>query len=311
MPDSSNDKSLEIAKEKRKQRAKERLSSLSGGDITRGLGGSMKQNASDTYSTQKAKAKVQQKQKAGTKTTESKTGSKTTSRKTAERKTKSTAINSDVFSDDILLENKKSRRKKQVGSLVLDEGALETIATVSAEKRSKRNVLLISFLIVAIVLCWTFVLFAVIIKPQKPKYNCYSHLNGNATSGCELTMNGQKISKWLSPLSPKSNGLMAGNIYNIEMKLNIDKTEPVNVRFRVEVLNKGQIVENAVSIQTMAEFVLTQDNSTEWYVYENVTTPNELIILESLTFMNYRDNQLLMTLTDTNMEINFYVEVYI
>jgi len=87
--------SIEIAKEKRKQRAKERLNSLNGGDITRGLNSGIKERGlvSDTYSTQQAKAKVDAKAKAkstksSTTSTTKKSTSKSTSRSTAKTGTK-------------------------------------------------------------------------------------------------------------------------------------------------------------------------------------------------------------------------------
>lgn len=296
--------SNQIAQEKRKLRAKERLQSLSGGDITRGLGGN-KSTIGDTYSTQKAREKVEAKTKATPKTRSS--IKKTSSKSLEEKTTKKTAVNATVFSDDVLLEEKTKRRtKKQIGNLVVDESALENVSTVTAQRRTKRNALIISILIVGIVICWAVVLFSVIIKPRKPIYNTYLSLGGNASSECRLTTNGKQLEKWEAPP-----GIAQGIEYkDLKIELNVNKAGTFSVRFRVEILLDETVIDNATTVETLSNYILTTDSEgTEWYVYENLESPTTVLILNSITINQDYVNPLLSELNDKNATINIYVEI--
>lgn len=298
----------EITKEKRKQRAKERLNSLSGGDLTRGLNsGTKDRKVSDTYSTQQAKEKVSAMAKAKNNIENVANNVKNAkSTKESAKKTKATAINPEVFEDDILLEHSKKRKsKKQIGSIVVDESALENISTATTDRRARRNKVIISIMVVAILLIWGAVLIMLLVKPKEPKYNCYSYLGGSASSGCELLMNDQSISKWLAP-----SGIRAGNIYNIEMELKIKKEGTFNVRFRVEVKNDGTVVNNATTLSTPAQFVVQEDNGVEWYVGQNLSGNSSIVLMTAITFMQDYKDPIMMSIDDDNVEINVYVEVY-
>ena len=138
----------EIAKEKRKQRAKERLNSLSGGDITRGLNSGVKERGlvSDTYSTQQAKAKVgakAQAQKAkSTSTTAKKTTSSSKSSSKSDEKAKGIASSKEKVSpiENLILEVKHpikssvSDRYKRYGGKILP-----STEGVSLNKFSEKN----------------------------------------------------------------------------------------------------------------------------------------------------------------------------
>ena len=306
----------EIAKEKRKQRAKERLNSLSGGDITRGLNSGVKQRGlvSDTYSTQQAKDKITAKAKAKTESiTKSKNSStaetKKTTAKTKEntvKKTKATAVNAEVFEDDILLENNtKKKSKKAIGSIVVDESALENISTATTDRRSKRNKVVISILIVAIVLIWIAVLVMLFVKPKEEEKNCYIHLGGNAAGSCEVLMNNQEISEWSAP-----SGITQGSTYTFDLDLKIKNAGNYFVRFRVEVKNNGKVLDDVVEISPPAEDVLDDGNGTVWYVYNNIQGNSTLELLNSMTFLIDWTNEDLSSLDDSNAEINFYIDVY-
>ena len=295
----------EIAREKRKQRAKERLSSLSGGDLTRGLNsGAKDRKVSDTYSTQQALERVSAKAKAKSNVENVAINAKGT--KNSAKVTKTTAINPDVFEDDILLDhNKKRRSKKQIGSIVVDESALENISTATTDKRARRNKVIISFMVVAILLIWGAVLVMLLVKPKEPKYNCYTYLGGSASSGCEVLMNDQNVSKWLSPT-----GIKPGNIYNVEMSLKIKEEGSFNVRFRVEIKNDETVVKNATTIDAPAKFVLEEDNGVWWYIGRNIAGKSTTTLITAITFMQDYKDPVMMDIDDDNVEINIYVEVY-
>jgi len=315
--------SIEIAKEKRKQRAKERLNSLNGGDITRGLNSGIKERGlvSDTYSTQQAKAKVDAKAKAkstksSTTSTTKKSTSKSTSRSTAKtgtkekesasKKTKATAVNVDVFEDDILLENtSKKKNKKAIGNIVVDESALENISTATTDRRSKRNKVVITILIVAIVFIWIAVLIMLLVKPKKEEHNCYIHLGGNAASNCEVLMNQQSLSSWTAP-----SGISQGSTYTFDLDLKIKASGSFFVRFRVEVKNDGKVINNVIDISPPAEDEVDDGNGIIWYTYDNVQGNSTLELLNSITFLIDWTNKDLSDLDDSNAEINFYVDVY-
>ena len=297
----------EIAKEKRKQRAKERLNSLSGGDLTRGLNsGAKERKVSDTYSTQKAKEKVSAKAKAKSNIENLEQDVKKTKTKNTAKTTKSTAVNPEVFEDDILLQNNKKRKtKKQIGSIVVDESALENITTATTDRRARRNKVIISILVVSILLIWGAVLVMLLVKPKEPKYNCHMYLGGDAASGCELKMNDQSTTKWVAP-----EGIRAGNVYNLEIELEINKEGTFNVRFRVEVKNDGAIVNNATTLSTPAQFVLEEHDEVEWYVGTNITGASQHLLLSGITFMQDYKDDLLMDIDDENVSIDIYVEIY-
>lgn len=321
-----NKETSEIAKEKRKQRAKERLNSLNSGDITRGLNSGIKDRSlvSDTYSTQQAKEKVTAKakaksEKAGTasktsistiakKTTRS-TTSKTTASKAKEtqaKKTKATAVNPEVFEDDILLDENtgKKKSKKQIGNIVVDENALENISTATTDKRSRRNKVIISVLIVSILLIWGAVLVMLLVKPKTEKHNCYLYLGGDSSSKCELLMNNQKASSWLMP-----EGLEQGTIYTVDIDLKVKESGSYFVKFMVEVKNDDTAIQSAVEVAPGTKQTVDQDGNT-WYYYSEVAGNSTLELINKITFLVDWTNEPLATLNDSNVELNIYVEVY-
>lgn len=311
----------EIAKEKRKQRAKERLNSLSGGDITRGLNSGVKERGlvSDTYSTQQAKAKVGAKAQAQKAKSTSTTAKKTTSssksssksdekaKNSTARKTKATAVNVDVFEDDILLEEEKKgkKSKKALGSIVVDESALENISTVTTDRRSRRNKVVISTLVVAIVAIWIAVLIMLLVKPKPEEPNCFIELGGNASSSCEVLLNNSNMQSWLAPA-----GIAQGSIYTMDLDLKIKQSGTYFVRFRVELTNNGRVIQNAVEITPTSEEISTDGNGVDWYVYENVQGNSTLELINSFTITIDWANDDLVGLSDNNAVITFYVDVY-
>lgn len=295
--------SSEIAKEKRKQRAKDRLNSLNGGDITRGLNSGMKDHnlVSDTYSTQKAKEKVAAKSKA-----KSESSKNSTTKFTSSKTKKSIPVKVEAFEEDSTHETKsKKKSKKQIGSVVVDESALENISTVTTDKRSRRNKVIISILAVAIVLIWIAVLVMLFVKPKEEKHNCFIHLSGNGANVCEVLFNGQKISSWKAPT-----GIGQGSNYKFDLDLKINAEGTYYVKFRVEVKNNGQVIEDVIEISPPTYKMEDGDGDT-WYVYNAVDGNSKIELLNSITFLMDWKNPVLSNLNDSNAEINFYIEVYL
>ena len=144
-----------------------------------------------------------------------------------------------------------------------------------------------------------------LVKPKEEEKNCYIHLGGNASGNCEVLMNNQNITSWGAP-----EGIRQGSTYTLNLDLKIKKSGTYYVRFRIEVKNGNQVLDNVVEITPPTDNTVEDGEGNTWYVYENVQGKSTIVLLDSITFLIDWTNEDLSGLNDSNAELNFYVDVF-
>lgn len=268
----------ELAKQRAREKAKQRLSSLNGGDLSRGLG------ATDTSFVSNAGPK------------------------TPNKVLKENISNvSPVQNTNVEVNAKKAKQKTNLGKIVVDKSTIEQMANTQSAGKVRTKRLVIISLCVVIALIWAFVVFTKIIKPQETETNCYMYLSGNASSECTLLLNNEDVDTWIIPdgLSPEA------KYEKITLSLDIGGSEDklYNISFRVEVYNDGKLVENFGEFDTSSQYTKTTSGGKEWYQKTNVKGGQKVVLLSSITFNDIRTTPQLKGISSDNAELKIYVEV--
>lgn len=268
----SEEELREQAKQRAREKAKQRLSSLNGGDLSRGLGTSDKTNFSTAGP--KPLKKVPQKQEVDN----------------------PTAPN---------IEEKKTKQKTNLGKIVVDKNTIEQMANTQSAGKVRTKRLVIISLSVVIAIIWAFIVVTKMIKPQEVEDpNGSIQLSGNAKSYCTVLLNDEEITEWLIPegLSPEA------KYEKIKLDLNLGGTadDLFNVTLRIEVYNNGTMVENFGSIDNQAGF----DYDTDTKQYKKMVQGNQkLTLLSSITLNDVRTCPQIKGIDSDNAEIKVYIEV--
>ncbi len=266
----------ELAKQRAREKAKQRLNSLNSGDLSRGLGTKESLSTAPPQTTKAPKAK------------------------------QTTPINTPAKNTEPPTDTKKTKQKERLGKIVVDKNTIEQMATASNEGKVRIKRLVIITLCIVIALIWTFVIVTKMIKPKAPDNNCFMYLSGNASSNCNLLLNGDDVDEWTTPdgISPQA------KYTEIKIELDLKNEGLYNIRFRVEVYNSGRLVKNFGIVDTTAEFQqTTATDGTEWHTRENVEGKQKVTILTGLTFQDIRTTPELSGISSSNATIKIFVEI--
>lgn len=265
----------ELAKQRAREKAKQRLNSLNGGDLSRGLGTKESLSSAPPKTTKVPKAKVP------------------------------TTANKPVVDTTPPAETKKSKQKERLGKIVVDKNTIEQMTTASNEGKVRIKRLIIITLCIIIALIWTFVIVTKIIKPKAPENNCFMYLNGNASSNCTLLLNGEDVDEWKTPdgISPQA------KYSEIKIELDLKNEGLYNIRFRVEVYNGGKLVDEFGLVNTSLEFTRSTIEGKVWYTQENVQGKQKVTIMTGITFDDLRTCPQLSGISSSNATIKIFVEI--
>lgn len=265
-----------------REKAKQRLNSLSSGDLSRGLG-------------VKDKAEVLKTQELETK--------KETVKNTATKQTKQTKKTTQAKSSTPA---KSKDKKANLGKIVVDQNAIEQMATATHEGKVRQKRLIIVSLSVLIAVAWIVILLSIIIKPKPPEHNCFMYLTGEAKSSCNLLLNGDNVDEWRTPegISPQA------TYTKIKVDLKIKDAGVFDVRFRLEIYNDGVLVEDFGVVDTLSSYVkVTDGEGKTWYEQYSIEGKQTLLIMTGFTLMDTRTCPELTGITSDNVTIKLYVEV--
>lgn len=266
----------ELAKQRAREKAKQRLNSLNSGDLSRGLGTKESLSTAPPQTTKAPKAK------------------------------QTTPTNTPAQNTEPPTDTKKTKQKERLGKIVVDKNTIEQMATASNEGKVRIKRLVIITLCIVIALIWTFVIVTKMIKPKAPDNNCFMYLSGNASSNCNLLLNGDDVDEWTTPdgISPQA------KYTEIKIELDLKNEGLYNIRFRVEVYNSGRLVKNFGIVDTTAEFQqTTATDGTVWHTRENVEGKQKVTILTGLTFQDIRTTPELSGISSSNATIKIFVEI--
>ena len=266
----------ERAKQKAREKAKQRLNSLNSGDLSRGLGTKESLSTSPAKTTKAPKAK------------------QSATKKIIEQKTEPQQ------------DAKKTKQKEKLGKIVVDKNTIEQMTTTANEGKVRIKRLIIATLCIIIALIWTFVIVTKLIKPKAPENNCFMYLSGNASSNCNLLLNGEDVNAWKTPggISPQA------KYTEIKIELDLKKEGLYNIRFRVEVYNSGKLVDNFGLVDTTAEYnSKTETDGKRWYTRENVEGKQKVTVMTGITFDDLRTCPQLLGISSDNATIKIFVEI--
>ncbi len=266
----SEEELREQAKLRAREKAKQRLSSLNGGDLSRGLG------------------------------TTDKTISSSAGPKPLNKITPKEAVNPTTPT----VEEKKTKQKTNLGKIVVDKSTIEQMATTQSAGKVRTKRLVIISLSVVIAIIWAFIIVTKMIKPQEGEQpNGYVYLTGNATENCTLLINNEELNEWLIPdgLGPEA------KYEKIKLDLNIGGSadDLFNITLRIEVYNNGTMVDNWGEFDTLGYY--QKDN--EKYKRTNVQGNQIVNVFSNLTFNDAKTCPQLKGISSDNAEIKIYIEV--
>lgn len=270
----------QLSKDRNREKAKQRMSQIGGGDFSRGFG--TKESAREQGATANYKPK------------------NLSTKKPSAQSPKD---------DDALKEKKVTKKNEEparLGKIVVDNSAINTMTSANTDTKRRRKKLIITILIISIVLIWTFIILTKIIKPQKPKHNCHLYLSGDAKSNCVMLLDGEENSAWQTPT-----GISPQSTYNdFKVEVSLPDNGNYNIRFRVEVYNKNTLVSNFGSVNTLGEYAIKLDSDGKvWREYKGVSGGQNVLIMSGITFYDVQTSPQLVGLSSSSIKINIYIEV--
>ena len=274
------DNKSNFAKERAKQKAQQRLSQISGGDLTRGFGGPSKSNVSETISTVRRRKTAEE------------TDVKQTNTTAKSQQTKSQTITKDTTTKAKTQTTKKS-------------GSIDEVITVNASRgKERRKKVIISMLSAAIAVVWGFIIIASVIKPAQPHHNFKVYLSGAEKSQATVLLNGKAKTEW-----GIKDGLAVGTSYEDNITLKLTCEDPVLITFRVEVYKNDYLIKNFGTIDTDEGFSrrFNQDNK-EFYVGV-YRAPIEVTILSKISIVYSSSDPAMEGLNSKNVRIKLYIQV--
>lgn len=271
----TEDELRELAKQKSREKARQRLNSLNSGDLARGLGTNDKFNASNVAPKPRPVANT-----------------------FSERQ-----------QNEQLIEQKESqpsnKQKERLGKIVVDKNTIEQMATTQSAGKVRMKRLAIISLSVIIVVIWAFIIFTKIIKPEEISNNCFLSLDGNAKSNCTLLLNNEEVTEWRTP-----DKIATRREYQeIEIVLKISGSASYSALVKVVVTIDGQAVNNWGVADSSTDAVVDDSVKDAYQFRLTNLEAGEYTLLSKLTFNDASLCPQLRNADDDNFEIHFSVTV--